>query len=159
MIGAGAGAFDSLRIEKGYRSWGADVHTEYNPYEAGLGWTVKLDKADAAGQPIDFIGRNACAIQKAEPLKRKLCCLKLDDPKAVLFGYEPIFEAGGRSAIGNVSSGNFGYSVGAFIAFGYLPAAQAALGTTVEIEYFGERFSAIVTDDPLFDAKMLRMKA
>ena len=53
MIGAGMGAFDSLRLEKGYRGWGSDVYTEHTPYEAGLGWTVKLDKPD-------FVGRAAC---------------------------------------------------------------------------------------------------
>jgi glycine cleavage system aminomethyltransferase T len=155
MIAAGNGAFDSLRLEKGYRGWGTDVHTEHNPYESGLGWTVKLDK------PSDFVGKAACAALKDQPLTRKLCCMTLDDPKAVLFGYEPIFGTNGHTsahAVGYVTSANYGYSVGKFIAYGYLPADQAAPGTPVEIEYFGDRFKAVVAEEPLFDAKMARLK-
>jgi dimethylglycine oxidase len=155
LIAAGNGAFDSLRLEKGYRGWGSDVHTEYNPYEAGLGWTVKLDK------PGDFVGKAACAALKDQPLVRKLCCMTLDDPKAVLFGYEPIFGTNGHTsahAVGYVTSANYGYSLGKFIAYGYLPADQAAPGTPVEIEYFGDRFKAVVAEEPLFDAKMARLK-
>ena len=76
IIAAGCGAFDSLRLEKGYRCWGADIHTDYNPYEAGIGWAVKLDKGD-------FIGREALLRLKEAGLSRKLCCLTLDGPGAV----------------------------------------------------------------------------
>ena len=154
LIGAGMGAFDSLRLEKGYRGWGSDVYTEHNAYEAGLGWTVKLDKPD-------FVGREACAYLKDQPLKRKLSCLTLNDPKAAIVGAEPIFGANGHAdtqAVGYVTSANFGYSVGQFIAYGYVPAAQSAVGTPMEIEYFGERLAATVNHDPLFDPKMARMK-
>ena len=71
IIAAGMGAFDSLRLEKGYRGWGLDIHTEYNPYEAGMGWTVRLKKGD-------FIGREACLAFKEQPLKKKFCALTLD---------------------------------------------------------------------------------
>lgn len=167
MIGAGSGAFDSLRLEKGYRGWGSDVYTEHTPYEAGLGWTVKLDKPD-------FVGKAAAAAAKAAPLARKLACLTLDDPAAAAFGYEPILlpSPGGRGAgsegenhahgdavLGYVTSGNFGYSVGKYIAYGYVPVAHAAVGTKLEIEYFGQRLAATVSDDPLFDPKMARLKA
>jgi glycine cleavage system aminomethyltransferase T len=155
MIGAGMGAFDSLRLEKGYRGWGSDVYTEHNPYEAGLGWTVKLDKAD-------FIGRDACLALKDKPLKKKLCAMTLDDPQAAIVGAEPIFGANGHAgeqAIGYVTSANFGYSVGAFIAYGYLPVDCAAVGTKLEIEYFGQRLAATVAEDPMFDAKMTRLKS
>ena len=161
MIGAGSGAFDSLRLEKGYRGWGSDVYTEHTPYEAGLGWTVKLDKSD-------FIGREACLTLK-DNVTRKLSCIALDDRDATLFGYEPIFAAhvetygGGNGhsnghALGYVTSANFGYSVGKFLAYGYLPIEHAVLGTKLEIEYFGHRFGATVADDPVFDAKMARLK-
>ncbi len=67
------GAFDSLRLEKGYRLWGADIHTEYNPYEAGLAWAVRLDKED-------FLGREALLQIKETGVSRKLCCMTFDDP-------------------------------------------------------------------------------
>ncbi len=156
MIASGFGAFDSLRLEKGYRGWGADVHTEHTPYEAGLGWTVKLDK------PGDFIGKAACTRLKALPLAKKLCCLTLDDPKATLFGYEPVFGANGQTsehAVGYITSANYGYSVGKVVAFAYVPAEQSAPGTKLEVEYFGERFAAVVGDDPQYDAKMTKLKA
>jgi glycine cleavage system aminomethyltransferase T/glycine/D-amino acid oxidase-like deaminating enzyme len=173
MIGAGMGAFDSLRLEKGYRGWGSDVYTEHNAYEAGLGWTVKLDKADATGHPIDFIGRDACLKLKDQPLKKKLCVMTLDDPQAAIVGAEPIFSlprsdggglrrqesSEGWGAIGYVTSANFGYSVGKFMAFGYLPSEMATVGTKLEIEYFGQRLGATVADDPMFDAKMTRLRS
>ncbi len=155
MIGAGMGAFDSLRLEKGYRGWGTDVYTEHNAYEAGLGWTVKLDKAD-------FIGREACLKLKDQPLKKKLCAMTLDDPHAAIVGAEPIFGANGHAtekAIGYVTSANFGYSVGKFLAYGYLPVDCATVGTKLEIEYFGQRLAATVADDPMFDAKMVRLRS
>ena len=133
---------------------GSDVYTEHNAYEAGLGWTVKLDKPD-------FVGREACAYLKDQPLKRKLSCLTLNDVSAAIVGAEPIFGTNGHAnedAVGYVTSANFGYSVGQFIAYGYVPAAQSAVGTPMEIEYFGQRLAATVNHDPLFDAKMTRMK-
>jgi len=149
IIAAGSGAFDSLRLEKGYRLWGADIHTDYNPFEAGIGWAVRLEKGD-------FIGRDALVLAKAAGLARKLCCLTLDGPGALL-GKEPILH--GEQAVGYVTSANYGYSIGTFIAYGYLPIALAVPGTQVEIEYFGERFAATVREEPLFDPKMARLKA
>jgi glycine cleavage system T protein len=149
VIAAGAGAFDSLRLEKGYRLWGADIHTDYNPYEAGIGWAVRLDKPD-------FLGREALVRAKAAGITRKLCCLTLDEP-GVLSGKEPILRDG--VPIGYVTSANYGYSIGKFIAYGYLPIASAAPGTRLEVEYFGERFSASVAEEPLFDRAMARLKA
>lgn len=149
LIVAGNGAFDSLRLEKGYRLWGADIHTDYTPYEAGIGWAVRLDKGE-------FLGRAALLKAKEAGLARKLCCLTLDS-SAALLGKEPILHAG--KAVGYVTSANYGYSVGKFIAYGYLPIELAAPGTALEIDYFGERFAATVSEEPLFDAKMARLKA
>jgi len=75
----------------------------------------------------------------------------------VLLGKEPILADG--APIGYVTSANYGYSVGALIAYGYLPIAYAEPGTRVEVEYFGERYGATVSQEPLFDPKMARMKA
>jgi len=149
LIAAGSGAFDSLRLEKGYRLWGTDIHTDYNPYEAGIGFAVKLDKGD-------FLGREALVNAKAEGVKQKLCCLTLTGPGALL-GKEPIFSNGTR--LGYVTSANYGYSIGKFIAYGYLPIEFAKTGTAVEIEFLGTRLPAVVSDEPVFDAKSARMKA
>jgi glycine cleavage system aminomethyltransferase T len=150
LVAAGMGAFDSLRLEKGYRLWGGDIYTEYNPYEAGLGWTVKLKKGD-------FIGRQACLAAAEQPLQKKLCCLTLADPQAIVLGYEPIFFKG--SCLGHVTTANYGYSLGKAIAYGYLPADYAQVGTPLEIEYFGRRLAATVSQEPLFDPAMTRLKA
>ena len=99
VIAGGGGAFDSLRLEKGYRLWGNDIHTEYNPYEAGIGFTVRMRKGD-------FIGREALREVRASGPSRKLCCMTLDDPAAVVMGKEPILE--GDRVLGYVTSANYG---------------------------------------------------
>lgn len=149
MVAAGMGAFDSLRLEKGYRGWGSDVHTEFSVFEAGLGWTVKLDKDD-------FVGAEAVRRLAAQPLEKKLSCLTFDDRGAVVFGYEPILS--GVDPVGYVTSANFGYSVGKSICYGYMPAALAERGARVEVEYCGERYPAVVDHDPLFDPSMARLR-
>lgn len=151
LISAGMAAFDTLRLEKGYRLWGGDMHTEHNAYEAGLGWVVRLDK------PHDFIGKEASKKIKEKGVKKKLCCLTLDNPCGAAFGYEPIFSNG--PCIGYVTSANYGYSVGKYILYSYLPLEYAKVGTALEIEYFGERRAATVQPEPLFDPKSERMKA
>jgi glycine cleavage system T protein len=142
VIAAGGGAFDSLRLEKGYRLWGADVHSEYNPYEAGLGFAVRLDKGD-------FLGRSALLRIKAQGRARRLRCLTLDDPAVVLMGKEPILD--GDRVLGHVTSASYGYTVGQSIAYGYLPADHAAEGTKAEVFFFGQRYAATVRRDPLYD--------
>lgn len=146
----GGGAFDSLRLEKGYRLWGADIYTEYNPYEAGLGFAIRLNKGE-------FIGREALQRIKTQGITRKLCCLTLDDPTQALLGKEPIL-AGDR-VLGHVTSANTGYSVGHSIAYGYLPVEYAIEGTAVQVYCFGERYSATVTREPLYDPHMTRLKS
>jgi glycine cleavage system aminomethyltransferase T len=153
LIAAGAGAFNSLRLEKGYRAWGADIHTDYNPYEAGLAWATRPDKGD-------FLGRDALRRAREQGSARRLCCLTLDEPGAVVLGKEPIVSVDPRHsrALGYVTSADTGYSVGKHIAYGYLPATMADKGRKVDILYFGERIPATVSDDPLFDPQMTRLK-
>jgi glycine cleavage system aminomethyltransferase T len=150
LVLCGLGAMDSLRLEKGYRLWGVDVHTEYDPYEAGLGWTVKLGKGD-------FIGRDAAAAAHGRPAQKVLSCLTLTDPRATLVGYEPVLD--GERVVGHVTSSNFGYSVGLQIAYAYLPPSLAVQGKGLAIEYFGERYDATVAHDPLWDPDMSRMRS
>jgi len=174
VVAAGGGAFDSLRLEKGYRAWGSDIHTEHNPYEAGIGFAVRLKKGDGStGSPCNFIGREALEKAKATGLKRKLCALVFADPAVALMGKEPIFAVGaiqakgphsGESplpdqAIGYITSANYGYSVRQSIAYGYLPIDYASEGTKVEVYFFGERHTATVTKEPLFDPENVRLKS
>jgi glycine cleavage system aminomethyltransferase T/glycine/D-amino acid oxidase-like deaminating enzyme len=147
VIAAGGGAFESLRLEKGYRLWGADIHTEYNPFEAGTGFAVRLNKGD-------FQGRTALVRTKEASITRKLCCLTLDDPRVVLMGKEPILD--GERVLGYVTSANYGYSVGKSIAYGYVPVAYATPGTSVTVQFFGVRHAATVTREPLYAPENVR---
>src|SRR5579871_2767861 len=148
LVAGGYKSIDSLRLEKGYRVWGADVTPEETPYEAGLGFAVKLDKGD-------FIGREAL-LERTEP-ERRLACLVLDDPRAVALGSEPVHHDG--AAVGRVTSGGYGYTVEQSIAYAYLPAAAAVEGTRVEVEIFGERIGGSVASEPLFDPRGERIRA
>jgi glycine cleavage system aminomethyltransferase T/glycine/D-amino acid oxidase-like deaminating enzyme len=145
LAAGGYRAIESLRLEKGFRAWGSDVTPDTNPYEAGLGFAVQLDK------PGGFIGRDAIAEARARGLERKLCCLVLVDPLAVALGNEPVRVAG-RIA-GRVTSGGYGYTVKRSIAYAYLPLTDAAPGTEVEIDIFGEWIAAEVVRAPLWDPK------
>lgn len=83
MVAGGYSTIDSLRLEKGYRYWSGEISPDYTPYEAGMGFAVELDKGD-------FLGRDTLVKQKAEGLRRKLCCLTLADPTAIALGNGPI---------------------------------------------------------------------
>ena len=150
LIAAGGGAFDSLRLEKGYRFWGNDIHTEYNPYEAGLGFAVRMRKGD-------FIGKQALGESRAQGLTRRLCCMTLDDRGSVVMGKEPVLD--GERVLGYVTSANYGHSIGRGIVYGYLPLSHAEAGTTVDVLYFCERLQATVANEPLYDPHGRRMKA
>jgi glycine cleavage system aminomethyltransferase T len=150
VVAAGYRAIDSLRLEKGYRYWSTDIHSEYNPYEAGLGFAVKLNKGI-------FLGRSALERIKAEGLSRKLCCLTLDDPSVVAFGGEPLLD--GERVLGRVTSGGYGYTVRQSIVYGYLPIEYTTPGTRVEVQLFGVRYGATVRKGPLYDPKNEKVKA
>lgn len=150
ITAAGYRAIELLRLEKGYRYWSTDIHSEYNPYEAGLGFAVKLNKGD-------FNGREALERIKAEGVKRKLCCLVLDDPRAVALGGEPLLD--GERVLGRVTSGSYGYTVRQSIAYGYLPVDYAIPGTKVAVQLFGVRYPATVMKEPLYDPKNEKIKA
>ncbi len=149
LVAAGAGAFDSLRLEKGYRLWGQDIDSEHDPLSAGLGWAVRWDK--------DFRGRAALeAIRDGGGPEQRLTCMTLDDDRAVVMGKEPIWH--GDRVVSYVTSANYGYSIDRGIVYGYLPAELAVEGTPLEVEYFGERLAATVASEPLWDPKGERQK-
>jgi glycine cleavage system aminomethyltransferase T len=148
LIAAGLGAFDTLRLEKGYRLWGQDIDTEHDPLEAGLGFAVKWDK--------DFQGKAALEEKRARGPTRRLVPMTFEDPSMVVMGKEPIRHDG--EVVAYVTSAGYGYSIGRGIVYGYLPVELATEGTRVEVEYFDERFPATVAAEPLFDPKGARLK-
>ena len=148
LIAAGMGAFDTLRLEKGYRFWGQDIHTEYHPLEAGLGFAVRWAK--------DFQGRAALEAIRDRGVTRRLVPTLLDDPAAVVLGKEPVV-AGGE-VVGYVTSAGYGYGIGRCIAYAYVPVELAAPGTSLEIEYLDRRHAATVATEPLVDPKGERLK-
>ncbi len=147
LVAGGYKAIDSLRLEKGYRVWGADISPEDTPYEAGLGFAVKLDKGD-------FVGREALAAAP-EP-ERLLVCIALSDPRSVALGSEPVRIDG--EIAGRVTSGGYGYTVERSIAYAYVPAEAATPGRAVEIEIFGEWIAGEVAEEPLFDPSGERIR-
>jgi 4-methylaminobutanoate oxidase (formaldehyde-forming) len=151
LVAGGYRAIDALRVEKGYRVWGVDITPEENPYEAGLGFAVRLDK------PGGFVGRDALVAVKSVGAARRLRCLVLDDPLAVPLGSEPVRVDG--DIVGRVTSGNQGYRVGQAIAFAYLPTDRADLGRRVEVEVFGSWIPATIAKDPLYDPTTTRPRS
>jgi glycine cleavage system aminomethyltransferase T len=149
LVAGGYKAIDSLRLEKGYRVWGADITPDETPYEAGLDFAVKLDKGD-------FVGRDALVEAKERPLERKLACLVLEDPRSVALGSEPVRVDG--EVVGRVTSGGYGYTVERSIAYAYLPAAAAETARPLEVEIFGELVAGEVADEPLWDPKGERIR-
>ena len=149
IIAGGRGAFNSLRLEKGYRSFGTDMTYEHDPYEAGLGFAVKMDKGD-------FIGKAALA-DRQRSARRRLTCLTVDDPSALVLGKEPVYD--GDRCAGYVTSAAYGYTIGKVIAYAWLPAELADVGQTVHIGYFDQRVPAVVSAEPLFDPGMERLRS
>ncbi len=152
LVAAGYKAIDTLRLEKGYRVWAADITPDETPYEAGLGFCVKLDKDGG------FIGRDALAggPPTGEDAVR-LVCITLEDPRSIALGNEPV-RIGGEIA-GRVTSGGYGYTVGRSIAYAYVPATLAEPGTAVEIDIFGDWVDGEIAAEPLYDPSGDRVRA
>jgi glycine cleavage system T protein len=136
---------DSLRLEKGYRYYTADVTQLETPYEAGLGFCVDLGKSD-------FIGKEALVQQKQAGLTRKLCTLVLDgDEFTQIYGGEAVYHGG--KVVTRVRSGGYGYTLGKNILYAYLPLELAKAGTRLEMDLIEGRRQGEVTSTVLFDPK------
>ncbi len=149
---AGYKAIDSLRLEKGYRYWSTDITPAETPYEAGLGFCVRLGKGD-------FIGRDALVRLRTEGIRRQLSTVTLAAPvgdDVVLYGGEAVYAGG--TLVGRLRSGGYGYTVGRHIGFVYLPSALSEPGTRLEVEVFDERHGARVDADVLYDPQGLRLR-
>jgi glycine cleavage system aminomethyltransferase T/glycine/D-amino acid oxidase-like deaminating enzyme len=152
LVAGGYRAIDSLRLEKGYRVWAADITPDETPYEAGLGFCVRK-QGGFIGAPALGLGEGEKG-PAAKPSKR-LRCIALDDPRSVALGNEPVRI--GEEVLGRVTSGGYGYTVECSIAYAYVP-AEVELGTSVEVDIFGQWVTGIVTHEPLFDPKGERVR-
>jgi len=142
---------DSLRLEKCYRSWKADLTTEYTPLMAALDRFVRLDKT------ADFIGREALRREAAAGPKERfvplLVAARDADAQAVSIVHR------GDERVGLVTSGGYGYRLNRSIALAYVRSDLAAPGTELEVEILGERCRALVASEPLYDPHNLRLRA
>ncbi|RMF41815.1 MAG: FAD-dependent oxidoreductase [Alphaproteobacteria bacterium] len=160
--GAGAGirpvgyrALESLRLEKGYRAWSTDITPNDTPFEAGLGWAVKLRRN------TPFLGREALEEQAGRPLRRRLAGFTIDDADAVLVGRETILRNG--EPVGYLTSGGYGYTVGRNIGYGYVNAEGGVTDAfladgSYELVVAEKTFPARLTLKPLYDPENLRVK-
>jgi 4-methylaminobutanoate oxidase (formaldehyde-forming) len=152
---AGYRAIESLRLEKGYRAWGADIGPDYTPLEAGLGWAVKLKSN------VPFLGREAILTQRDNGVDKMLAGFAVADPDVVLLGRETIYRNGERC--GWLTSGGWGYTVERNIGYGYVRNGNGVdrdyvLSGTYELEVATERVPCDVFMEPLYDPGMERVK-
>ena len=147
---AGFYSINSLRMEKAYRAWGTDITPGDTPYEAGLGFMVKLDKA------TQFIGKEALLKQKASGVKRRLASFVVEDPSVMLWGGERIFRDG--KLMGTTTSGYYGFTLGRAIAMGYVKNGEVItpefiLAGNYTIDFAGKPYPARALLQPPFDPK------
>jgi dimethylglycine dehydrogenase len=142
-------ALESMRLEKAYRLWGADMSADWSPLQAGLERFVAFDKGD-------FIGRDALLREREAGSTHRLACLVIDHNGRDAHGYEPIY-AGGATPIAYVAAAGYGHVVEQSIALAYLPVAHAAVGTELSVAVLGERRGATVVEQPLFDPQSQRL--
>jgi 4-methylaminobutanoate oxidase (formaldehyde-forming) len=147
---AGYHALDGLRAEKGYRHWGPDMGPADSPYEAGLGFTVDLDKAGG------FIGRKALRARSAGPLTRRLVHVRLDDPEPLLYGGESLLCEG--AVVGRVTSGAYGHTLGAAVGLAFVEAPSGGgelraivASRAVTVDVAGTLVPATLSERPFYD--------
>ncbi|MCE9648983.1 MAG: FAD-dependent oxidoreductase [Parvibaculum sp.] len=156
LVDAGYRAIESLRLEKGYRAWGAEIGPDHSPFEAGLGWAVKLKK----GTP--FMGREALVAEPDAPLKKLMACFTVADPDVSLWGRETILRDGER--VGWLTSGGWGYTVGKNIGYGFVRRASGVdrdfiLDGHYELEVATDRVPCDVHLEALYDPTSARVRA
>ena len=156
LANAGYRAIETLRLEKGYRAWGADIGPDHTPVEAGLAWACKMKSG------VAFRGRDAVAAQLASGVKKRLAGFMVADPSVILLGRETIYRDEMR--VGWLSSGGFGHTVGRPVGYGYVrhsAGVDAAFMTSghYELEVASERVPATLHLGALYDPTNARIKA
>ncbi len=152
---AGYRSIESLRLEKGYRAWGAEIGPDHTPFETGLGWAVKLRTN------IPFKGREAAQAQKENGVKKMLACFTVA-PEIVLQGRETIYRNGER--VGWLASGGFGYTVDKSIGYGFIRNADGVDAAFVEngeyeLDVATQRVKCDVQLGAVYDPFMSKIKA
>ncbi len=152
---AGYRAIESLRLEKAYRAWGADITANDNPFEAGLGFAVSL-RGDR-----DFLGRAALELQREKPLKKRLATFVCEDEAVTLIGRETMLRDG--EPVGYLSSGGYGYTLGRPIGLGYLRRPEGVtddwvLSARYELVVAERRTRCSVSFAPVYDPKGERLR-
>ncbi len=146
----GTYAMNSLRMEKAYRGWGAELTCEIDMFEASMQRFIRLDKAD-------FIGKAASLSRQQRGPRMKLVYLEVDNTDSDCMGNEPVY-AGGR-LVGVTTSGGFGHAVNKSLAFAYVEPGLTAPASAFEVLVFGEKRKARITPESAWDAENLRLKA
>jgi dimethylglycine dehydrogenase len=136
-------ATESMRMEKGYRHWKADLIYEHNPLESGLGRFVNLDKAD-------FVGKAALLAEVERGARKQFVVMTVDCEVAAAHSGDSVYV--GERLVGTVSSGAYGHRVGKNIAYAFVEPEFVDIGTALEIEILGERYAAVVCEECLYDA-------
>jgi 4-methylaminobutanoate oxidase (formaldehyde-forming) len=155
LVHAGYHALNSLRIEKAYRHWSHDITDEDSPLEAGLGFAVRMNKANG------FIGHAALAAQKENGLDRRMVQFRLQDPKPLVYHNEPIWRD--SKLVGHITSGAYGHTLGGCIGLGYVHVDRGAKAAEIlsgryEIEVAGERIAADASLRPMYDPDNERIR-
>ena len=150
LVVAGLGAFDSLRIEKAYRSWGVDMAQNENPFEAGIEFIIDWKKEK-------FIGKEALEKVKKEGTKIRLYTFRTYNKSQDLLGSETVYDKHHRR-IGYVTSTNYGYSIDERIGFAYLPVEYGEEDTEIYIDYLGKMCRAFVCQDVLYDPQYKKIR-
>lgn len=143
-------ATESMRLEKGYLHWKADLIYEHNPFEARLERFVKLDKDD-------FIGKTALLEQIERGPRKLLVSMTVDCDIACAHSGDPVFAD--ERQVGTVTSAGYGHRVQKNIAYAYVDPETAAVGTRLELGILGERYAAEVVEPILYDPENLPMRA
>ncbi|MFK7743675.1 MAG: FAD-dependent oxidoreductase [Roseobacter sp.] len=141
----GALAVETMRMEKGFLHWKADLITEFDPFETGLDRFVNLKKAD-------FIGKEALQRRVQNGPSKKLATLVLDHETSPAHGGASVMHQG--RVVGTVTSGGWGHRVGKNIAYAFVEPALAGIDQHVTIDVQGESVSATVTPSALYDPDM-----
>ena len=141
----------SLRLEKGYGSWGREYSPEWWPQEVGLERLIKLDKPE-------FLGREAYIALKDNEPRLKLVMLAIEVDTADATGGEPIFTTDGE-AVGYVTSGAYGHSVGASLALGFIQTIHLTNASEFDVAILGKPHRAKLLNEPLFDPKGERLRS
>ncbi len=145
----GGRALDSMRLEKSFGSWMREYTPDYNPFEAGLGPFVDLEKDT-------FVGREAALALYQQPLTRSRCTLVVEVEDTDPIADEAVFHNG--EVVGFATSGGYGHVVQKSIALAYLPTELIATGAEFEIEIFGKRRPATLTTQALYDPSGAKMR-